>query len=247
MEPVSTALPGYRGLRADLLVAIKKLQPVTAKALAAQFSVSTNAIRRHLEELQGDGLLSHQREIRGVGGPAFAYALTDLGEALFPRAYASTLAEALVVVREQAGDGAVTQLFERQWDRLAEQAAEGLAELPIAERAQLVAELLSTEGYMAEATVADDGALVVREHNCAVRDVAAQFPEVCDAELRFMSRILGAPVQRRAHMPAGSNCCEYCVGGEAAVDVPRIQSAKSANSVDSGSPPSVVAPLAQAE
>ena len=68
-----------------------------------------------------------------------------------------------------------------QWERVAKGAKEELAALPLNERAQLLAELLTSHGYMAEADadrVTADEALI-REHNCVLRAVAEQFPEVC--------------------------------------------------------------------
>ena len=41
---------GHRGLRAQILLEIKKAQPITAKQLAVHFGVSANSIRRDLKE-----------------------------------------------------------------------------------------------------------------------------------------------------------------------------------------------------
>jgi len=53
------AISGHRGLRAQILLEIKKSQPVTAKDLSATFGVSVNAVRRHLKELEVDGSISY--------------------------------------------------------------------------------------------------------------------------------------------------------------------------------------------
>lgn len=202
---------GYRGTRGDLLVALKKSQPITAKELAERFGVTANALRRHLKELEAEGVVSYQREIRGVGGPVFAYSLTPAGEALFPRAYERALAEVLDLVREQHGEDGIVQLFQRRWDQIAAAAKPELETLPVEKRAQRLAELLTSLGYMAEAH-AEDGALpTLTEHNCAIRLVAERFPEICAAEERFISELLGASVTRQAHIASGANCCEYCI------------------------------------
>ena len=56
-----------------------------------------------------------------------------------------------------------------------------------------------------------DGAFQLTEHNCAIRAVAERYPEVCAAEERFLSSVLGAAVERRAHIVSGCNACEYAV------------------------------------
>src|SRR5687768_7933637 len=193
MHTVTTALAGYRGVRSELLVALKRAQPLTVHELAARFAVTPNALRRHLKALEDDGVVRWQREVRGVGGPVFAYSLSEAGEALFPQDYSEPLLAALESVRERDGERGVAQIFERRWSALAEGARSRLEALPLAERAALLAELLSAHGYMAEVEL-DGGAVTIRERHCALREVASRFPEVCDAEARFIERVLGARV-----------------------------------------------------
>lgn len=206
------ALPlGYRGTKAEILVALKKAQPLTAKELAAMFGVSANALRRHLKDLEAEGVVRYRREVRGVGGPVFAYSLTEDGDALFPKAYGQALAEVLDLLKRQHGEQEVVQLFCAQWERLAERVRAELADLPMEQRAQRLATLLTSLGYMAEVRAAEGAPPRLTEHNCAIRLVAERFPEVCAAEERFIADVLGTPVSRAAHIARGANCCEYCI------------------------------------
>ena len=211
MLPITTSLAGFRGIRGDVLIAVKKAQPVTAKGLAASFGLTPNALRRHLKELSTEGLVRCARQVRGVGGPVLAYSLTEAGEALFPRAYDSTLTTLLDGVRAQSGPDGVVALFRAQWDHVASGARDKLATLPLNERAQLLAELLTSHGYMAESAAAGAAVALIREHTCVLRAVAERFPEVCAAEETFLAEFLGAAVERRKHIASGASCCEYCV------------------------------------
>jgi DeoR family transcriptional regulator, suf operon transcriptional repressor len=211
MHELATSLVGYRGLRGDLLIALKKTQPQTAHELAEHFGVTPNALRRHLEALEEAGVVRHRREIRGVGGPVYAYSLSESGEALFPRSYGSALVTALEAVRAQQGIEGVVELFRRQWASIAEQAKPELAPLPLHERAQLLAELLTSQGYMAESEPLPSGTATLREHNCAIRAVAERFPEVCAAEAAFIADVLDAAVERQARIVDGCNACLYAV------------------------------------
>lgn len=223
MEDVQGTLGGFRGLRAELLVALKKAQPLTAQELGAQFGLTANALRRHLKALEEDGLVQYRREVRGVGGPVFAYSLTLSSEQLFPRSYASVLTTALEALRTtEHGSEAVTRVLEAEWSALVDEAAPVLATLPVHERLALVAELLTSKGYMAE--VVEDSATTdagntpqlgtLRIHNCPIRAIAERFPEACAAEARMMERMIGAPVVRGAHRLSGCVRCEYGVRGE---------------------------------
>ncbi|HYW50412.1 MAG TPA: helix-turn-helix domain-containing protein [Gemmatimonadaceae bacterium] len=211
---MGTSLVGYRGVQAELLLALKKHQPLTARELAARFDLTPNAMRRHLETLEAAGIVRHAREVRGVGGPVHAFSLTGSGEALFPRQYATVLLETLECIAAEHGRGGVTDFFRRKWATLAADAAPALHQLPMEERVQLVAELWTSLGYMAEADVdGESGLPVLRKHNCAIRAVAEQYPEICATEAAFIGEVIGVPAERRRHILAGCNTCEYVVGG----------------------------------
>jgi DeoR family suf operon transcriptional repressor len=100
-------------------------------------------------------------------------------------------------------------VLRRQWAPLVEGAPDRLAALPLAERAQLVAEFRSSQGYMAEATVVAPGVARIREHHCALRDVAEQFPELCAAEQELLEELLGVPLERTCHIVTGCSSCAY--------------------------------------
>lgn len=208
------SLGGFRGVRAELLVTLKKEQPLTASELAARFGLTANALRRHLKVLEEDGVVRYSREVRGVGAPVFAYRLTESGEAIFPRRYASVLASALEALQAERGGRSVARVLAREWDALATDAGPVLEGLPLTERVQLVAELLTARGYMAESAPSTTEGATLRIHNCAMCEIAEQFPEACEVEARQLARLLQARVTRRAHRLDGSALCAYEIDGD---------------------------------
>lgn len=215
MEAVIGALGGFRGVRAELLVALKKAQPITAQELGAQFGLTANALRRHLKVLEEEGLVSFAREVRGVGAPVYTFSLTAAGEALFPRRYMSVLSTALDALYTSRGPDAVTAVLESEWERLAEEASPVVDALPLGERVALVAELLTARGYMAEAVEVtpsqDTSVTTLRIHNCALGEIAERFPDACAVEARFLERVLGVPLVRGSHRHDGCGRCDYGV------------------------------------
>lgn len=216
MQDVTVSLGGYRGVREELLVALKKAQPVTAHELGTQFGLTPNALRRYLKVLEEEGLVCFRRVVRGLGAPVYAFSLTESGEALFPRTYASALVTALTALREENGSSAVRDVFAKEWAPLSADAGPLMSSLPITERAALMAELLTARGYMAEAVREpneghedDEGVTTLRLFNCSMREIAEKFPEVCEAEAHFVSEMLGVPMVRRAHQLRGCRTCEY--------------------------------------
>jgi DeoR family suf operon transcriptional repressor len=208
--PNGSSLVGHKGLRGAVLVELKKTHRLTAKDLAARLQTSLNAVRHHLKELEAQALIEYERQHRGVGAPAFAYRLTPAGEALFPRRYEATLSELLDHVVEREGRAGAVAALEARYAALTRRLQDQLAGASPAERMAAVARLLSDDGYMAEAN-ASSGSGTLIEHNCAVQAVAERFPEICAAEARFLSAVLGAEVQRQEHILSGCSACEYRV------------------------------------
>lgn len=210
MDTLPPGLAGHKGLRGQLLLELKRHQPLTARELADRHGVSTTAVRRHLKELELEQLVVYRREQRGQGAPTFAYRLTPDGEALFPKRYEEALTAALEFVERHGGREAVGRFFAEAFGGEAEKLRARLSEASLEERLAAVADLLSRQGFMAEWTT--DGAGVrIAEHNCAMHAVAARFPEVCHEELQFLKRVLGREVERKSHIVAGCNACEYSV------------------------------------
>lgn len=210
MDTLPPGLAAHKGLRGQLLLELKRHQPLTARELADRHGVSTTAVRRHLKELELEQLVVYRREQRGQGAPTFAYRLTPDGEALFPKRYEEALTAALEFVERHGGREAVGRFFAEAFGGEAEKLTARLSQASLEERLAAVADLLSRQGFMAEWTT--DGAGVrIAEHNCAMHAVAERFPEVCHEELQFLKRVLGREVERKSHIVAGCNACEYSV------------------------------------
>lgn len=210
MERLSPGLAAHKGLRGQLLLALKRTQPLTASELAEQFDVSANAVRRHLKELETAGLVQYRREQRGQGAPTFAYRLTADGEELFPKRYDEALTDVLAFVAEESGREEVRRIFAERFRSQARQLQAQLTGAPLEERIDAVVDLLSSQGFMAEWS-REAGTIRIDEHNCAVHAAAARFPEICAAEVEFLADVLGAEVSRAAYIPDGCNSCGYLV------------------------------------
>ncbi len=210
MDWISPGLAGHKGLRGEILLRLKKAQPLTAKELADGFQVSANAIRRHLKELEAEGLVAYGREQRGSGPPTYAYRLSDDGEAIFPQQYDDALKDVLKFVAESRGRDEVQRIFADRFRAHADRLRAQLTGATLEERLAAVTELLSDQGYMAEWST-EDGTLRLTEHNCAVRSAAEWFPEICAAEADFLQDVLETTVERQAHIPQGCNACLYSI------------------------------------
>lgn len=210
MNPLTPSLAGYKGLRGEVLLQLKKTQPATAKELADVFGVSANAIRRHLKELEAEGLVEYGREQRGTGAPTFTYRLSANGQALFPRQYGEVLTHVLSFIAQNNGREAVREMFAERFRAQAERMRAELADTTVEEKVQVVVDLLSQQGFMAAWSVELD-ALRLAEHNCVFQAAAEQFPEICAAEAEFLREVLQSEVTRDQYIPDGCNSCQYSI------------------------------------
>jgi predicted ArsR family transcriptional regulator len=191
--------------------------PQSAAALADRLGLSPAAIRRHLDCLVEDGLLVEREPRptaqRGRGRPARSYAITDSGRAAFPHAYDDLATTALRYLRDTGGEDAVVAFAERRAETLAEVlAADVGSTASMVTRAEALAESLSSHGYAASTAQAAAGVQVC-QHHCPVAHVAAEFPQLCEAETAVIGRLVGTHVQRLATIAHGDGICTTHIPG----------------------------------
>lgn len=184
----------------------------TAAELGAELGLSPAAVRKHLDAMLADHLVeareARQRGPRGRGRPAKVFVLTAAARENFPHLYDDIAAAALRWIFENCGPAAIDAFAATQVSALEERCRAALCEAgndPIA-RAEALAEALTAEGYAANAsTIASGGQLC--QHHCPVAHVAAEFPQLCDAETEVISRLIGTHVQRLATIAHGDGVC----------------------------------------
>ena len=212
-----------RGTRGQVARLILELGPATAATLGGRLGLTPAAIRRHLENLIADGMIEMRTARsygnRGRGRPAKVFVVTDAGRSAFEHTYDDLATSALRFIEQAGGPGAVAEFARRQVSELERRYATALAEADptLPARVQALAEALSADGYAAAAgpapTVgpansgfADNGAQIC-QHHCPVAHVAAEFPQLCEAETEAFGRLLDAPVRRLATIAHGDGIC----------------------------------------
>ena len=184
--------------------------PATAAALGERLGISPTAVRRHLDALVADGLATdrEQRPLggaqRGRGRPAREFLLTAAGRASFPHAYDDLAAAALRFLAETGGEGAVAEFAERRVGVV--ERRHGAVVRTADHKVEALAAALTSEGYAASAHRVGAGGQLC-QHHCPVAHVAAEFPQLCEAETRAFARLLGTHVQRLATIARGDAVC----------------------------------------
>ena len=203
----------------DRVIALLSQGAATAGELGDRLGLKPAAIRRHLDVMLAEGLVTErervQRGPRGRGRPAKFFVLTDAArEGYGKHTYDDLASSALRWIAGQ-GEDAVTAFAAAQVAALEERceaAVRAAGDDPLA-RAEALAAALTAEGYAASAsTIASGGQLC--QHHCPVAHVAAEFPQLCEAETRVISRLVGTHVQRLATIAHGDGVCTTHIPGQ---------------------------------
>lgn len=198
--------------RRKILLALKQAGGMTAAELADRLGITSMGVRRHLTALERERLVYYDRVQRGKGRPSYIYRLSPEADRLFPKNYAGLANELLGYLAAHEDGRLVLQLFDERARRRIGQAQAELAGRSLPERVAGLAHILSREGYLAEWDQLAPDTLVIREHNCAVHDVAVEHRAACESELSFLRAVLPeAEVTRETHIVAGAPCCTYRV------------------------------------
>jgi predicted ArsR family transcriptional regulator len=220
-----TQLGSERGTRARIARLILENGPVTAAALSTRLGLTPAAVRRHLDNLLAGGLIetrtARRPASRGRGRPAKLFVITDAGRSAFEHAYDDLATSALRFLADVAGPGAVAEFARRQVAELERRYRPVMEAATPEDKVTALAEALSADGYAASATSAPTqgagGGEQLCQHHCPVAHVAAEFPQLCEAETEAFARLLGTPVQRLATIAHGDGICTTHVTAPALV------------------------------
>ncbi len=113
-------LDSKQDTKQDILQHLLKRGEVTAQDLAEKLDISPQAIRKHLKDLETEGLIYHTSEQVGMGRPQFIYALTAAGRDRFPDSYNQFAVNFLDTLIDTLGKEQVSEVLHKQWQRKAQ-------------------------------------------------------------------------------------------------------------------------------
>jgi len=203
-----------RALRTGILHHLRREGPASPDQLAAAIGASRTGVLQQLRALEETHFVSRQTVRHGVGRPRHLYDVTPDAQELFPTNYDSLAAGLLAAIGAVGGEALIEQVFQARRRQIGDRVRRELDErvgpdAPLLERVRALAVLQDEQGYLADAVIEADGTIRLREHNCAILDVARGQVSACDAELDLFREVLGADVVRDTHIASGDRCCSY--------------------------------------
>lgn len=203
------SVTGVGETRDHILQLLLKYGPITASDLGDRLNLSAAGIRRHLDNLVSEELAEcdESRKRAGRGRPAKYFRLTNRGRDYFGHNYDSLAASALNALREVGGAEAVRRFAQKRVEDVVKSIppAED-SEESITLTTQKLAEAFDRNGYAVTITKAGQG-IQLCQHHCPVASVAAEHPEICEAEHKVIASKVGLHIQPLASIVGGHGIC----------------------------------------
>ena len=225
LPPADLPLAKLLGETRARIVDLLRTAPRTIGDLAEELNLSEQAVRRHLRVLERDDLVDSRLQRQGGRGrPSTQYRLNDRGHRLYPDRTAEFANELWEYVASEHGRQAIVGFLRWRQNQQQQRYADELDDVgtDVRDRVMRLAELLTEDGFLAEADVvhAPDGRELVQltQTHCAVREVAAEHPEICSFEAALFKGLLGAKVSRRETLAAGASQCVCTIDAGARQD-----------------------------
>ncbi|MFD2115725.1 helix-turn-helix transcriptional regulator [Paenibacillus yanchengensis] len=198
--------------REVILHLLKTKGAMSTKELTEELGITIMAVRRHIQSLERDQLITSKVLRQSMGRPTAVYELTGQANGFFPNKYPTLTLELLQELEESFGPDAINQLFEGRKDKLISKYDALMQGKEMSERVAILAQIQNDNGYMVELEQLNEQEFLLKEHNCPIEQVATKYKNACHCELQmFRSLLEDADISRRECLADGGNRCTYSI------------------------------------
>lgn len=212
-DKAGEALKAGATTRERILVLLKTRGRMSAGELSAELELTEMAIRRHMYELEREGIIRISSIRQKMGRPLHAFELTADSDGLFPKNY-HTLALDLLSELEEDPETMplIGRMFEGRRRKLHERYAPRMEGKSLEERVYEIALIQNAGGYMAEVEARANEGYLLHEYNCPITSVAGKYDQACNCELALFQGLLETSVERTECLAKGGSRCTYVIG-----------------------------------
>ncbi len=192
------------GTREEILTLLRRHSSLTVEELAQELGLAGATVRRHLDVLLRDDLVSVTQVRGGPGRPRHSFSLTEAGAGSMPHHYVRMTQRLLGAIvgldadqtAGRSGREIAGVVFERMAERIAEEYAPRVRGATIEERAKSAAALIAEEGLDFEVTLEDDGVhLLGRGCLCSRAEDPSAPVQPCEHDQALLSALIGGRVR----------------------------------------------------
>ncbi|WP_156288521.1 helix-turn-helix transcriptional regulator [Oceanobacillus salinisoli] len=195
-----------------LLHIFKKNPAMTIGEIMKYFTISEIAVRKHIHELEQQGLVEKTSHKKKIGRPYFTYDLTKKGHDTFPNQLKTLPIDLLSDLEALQGPKAVYDVLEKRMEREKAYYESCIVTNSLEERIHQVAHIQNENGYMVEVEKTDDGDFELRNYNCPISNIASTYHQVCLNEKKMLEQLFSnSKVSAHSFITKGNHVCRWTI------------------------------------
>lgn len=217
MATKDTILDEFPTTRAAIFRLMKEEGFVSIPRIAEVLSVSHEAARKHVVELQRSGWIETdcgpdeaKRRESTPGRPPVRYCLTAEGDHLFPKKYPELLIGLLDTIAAEGGADAATAVLARFTDERVAALQPRVQAKSMSRKMDALGAIYGDDDPFASVEKRGDDYVIV-ERNCPYLTVAIERPEICSTTVSTLRRLTSCEVVRERRFQDGDGRCEFHV------------------------------------
>ena len=198
------------GTRLGILTLLQR-QASTANQLSTELGLAAATVRRHLDILQRDRLVSFKAVRRKQGRPEHAFFLTGEGHELMPKRYHFLLQRILQNLDDadvNSSTSTVRTLLAQIAHTMVDEYRSQFRERPDDTPLRLLGLVLEAEQFAPKLEPIDNG-IRVTLGNCPYRGVINGSDAICSLDHHLITEILGTPITNTSSITVGNSLCTY--------------------------------------
>jgi len=205
----------------DIIVEIiQSRESETVSGLAQELSLAPATVRRHLDILRRDGLVSFKEVRHGTGRPEFSFSLTEVGHETLPKHYSEMLGKLISKLasfeagslNEKSGDQVLNEMLREMAQESVDLHGDADNGIPG------LMEILSDQDFSPEISE-NKGKIELSLMSCPFRSVAINNPSLCAYDIAVIEAATASPVERVACLTNGDPVCKYLIGSGTGIKV----------------------------
>lgn len=210
----------FQGTRQLILRELKLRGRASQSELADALSLTREAVRQQLAQLEEHGLVQAEPQpTAGRGRPTHQYRLTARAEERFPKFYDALTVTLVSALGDKYGDEGLRDVLAYVTDQQVTAWQPRLEGKSLDERMKALRGVYFDKDPFTEVRRDEDGATLI-EHNCPYLTAAQHEPRLCSVTVSTMKRLLGVEVERTERFQHGDGRCVFRIHEDRPVQEP---------------------------
>ncbi len=199
--------------RQKILEYLRKKKEATVGDLSTALGdLTAVTIRHHLDVLREEGFVAEPDILHRdtPGRPKYVYRLTSRADGLFEDNMDNLTVHIISEMKETLPEQQFNVIFEGVADRMAAELDRVAPDETLEKRLIHVVDHLIDQGYGAEWEETAAG-FVLHTTNCPYNKVAVEHDELCQLDMRYISKLLGVVPRQISSIQDGAESCSYLI------------------------------------